>query len=280
MQKLDNLIATVWEFYDSNGRHDMPWRQPNAEGEFNPYYVLVSELMLQQTQVQRVTPKYLAFIRRFPTIESLAQASLSEVLQLWSGLGYNRRAKFLWQSAVAVHTRCNGQFPYEYKSLLGLPGVGPNTAGAILVYAYNVPVAFTETNVRSVFIHHCFSDSQEVSDKALQPLIETAVLRATQSGNPNHTPRTWYWALMDYGSYLKKTLPNPSRRSKSYKRQTTFQGSLRQVRGQVLKLLTNGQQSYGALQQVIADDRLAEVLQALTHEELIKQNGSSYCLGA
>jgi A/G-specific adenine glycosylase len=280
MQNLDNLIATVWEFYDSNGRHDMPWRQPNAEGEFNPYYVLVSELMLQQTQVQRVTPKYLAFIQRFPTVESLAQATLSEVLQLWSGLGYNRRAKFLWQSAVAVHGRHNGQFPYEYKSLLDLPGVGPNTAGAILAYAYDVPVAFTETNVRSVFIHHCFGLGQQVSDKALQPLIETAVLRATQSGNPNHTPRTWYWALMDYGNYLKKTLPNPSRRSKSYKRQTTFHGSLRQVRGQVLKLLTNGQQSYSALQQEIADDRLAEVLQALTREELIKQNGSSYHLGA
>ena len=129
---------------------DMPWRQ-----DTRPYYVLVSELMLQQTQVDRVIPKFLAFITQFPDEKVLAGALLADVLKQWQGLGYNRRAKFLYESAKAVVVL--GAFPDDEAGLLKLPGVGKNTAGAILAYAYNQPGLFIETNIRAVYIHHFFA---------------------------------------------------------------------------------------------------------------------------
>ena len=134
----------IWE----KGRElyrDMPWRD-----DTRPYYVLVSELMLQQTQVDRVIPKFDAFITRFPDEAALAAASLADVLTLWSGLGYNRRAKYLHDAAKMIMAEFSGIFPTTYDELVKLPGVGPNTAGAIMTYAYNQPVVFIETNVRTV----------------------------------------------------------------------------------------------------------------------------------
>jgi A/G-specific adenine glycosylase len=139
---------------------EMPWRT-----NVDPYYVLVSELMLQQTQVDRVIPKFEAFMQAFPSIQDLSNASLAEVLTLWSGLGYNRRAKFLHSAAQKVVNDFNGVLPDSLESLVQLPGVGPNTAGAILAYSFNTPVEFIETNVRTVYFYHFFEDQLSVTDK-------------------------------------------------------------------------------------------------------------------
>ncbi|HET9174252.1 MAG TPA: hypothetical protein VFN56_03145, partial [Candidatus Saccharimonadales bacterium] len=140
--------AVVWRHYEAHGRHDLPWRQPNAAGRFDPYAITVSECMLQQTQVSRVLGKYQEFLAQFPTVAALANADLGAVLRVWSGLGYNRRAKFLWQTAQLVLSSSSQQFPRSLPELVALPGIGANTAGAILAYAFNEPAVFVETNIR------------------------------------------------------------------------------------------------------------------------------------
>lgn len=260
----------LWQFYAQQGRHDLPWRQPKREGHFDPYKIVVSELMLQQTQVQRVTPKFNEFLMKFPTVEALAAAPLADVLVAWSGLGYNRRAKFLWLTAQQVCTDHGGHFPKTLPELVALPGIGKNTAGAILAYAFNQPAIFIETNVRTAYIHHFFKDHTDIPDAAIAALLEQTLDR--------ENPREFYWALMDYGSYLKRTVGNVSKYSKSYIKQSKFEGSKRQVRGQVLKLLANGAHTTSQLTAKIADDRLPEVLQALTAEGLIRQTADKYRL--
>ncbi len=217
-------FITTW--YQQFGRHDLPWRVT-----FDPYVVLVSELMLQQTQVERVIPKFTAFLNRFPSISSLTQAQQKEVLTLWQGLGYNRRAVFLHKCAQVVHHDFAGIFPEGREELLKLPGVGPYTAGALGAFAFNQPVSLIETNIRAVYIYHFFADQEKVSDKELLPLIELELLKTN--------PRLWYSALMDYGSFLKRTLPNPSKKSKHHTVQSKFAGSLRQARGEIIRLLTS-----------------------------------------
>lgn len=255
---------TVLNYYHQHGRHDMPWRQSGPDG-FNPYFILVSELMLQQTQVSRVIPKYLSFIDTFPTVTDLAAAPLGAVLQAWSGLGYNRRAKYLWQAANMVAQDFHGNFPAAEGELVRLPGVGPNTAAAIRAYAFDQPVVFIETNIRSVFIHHFFAAETRVTDKQILAVVQTAL--------PTSSPRQWYWALMDYGSFLKQTNSNVARRSASYVRQSTFKGSVRQLRGQVIKALSERPYTDAELHSSLADDRLDGVLQALRSEGLISQRG-------
>jgi len=225
---------------------DMPWRQ-----DTRPYYVLVSELMLQQTQVDRVTPKFEAFIAAFPDERALARASLAEVLRLWQGLGYNRRAKFLHEAAKKIVEL--GEFPNDEAGLLSLSGVGKNTAGAIMAYAFNKPAIFIETNVRAVYIHHFFNDQELVHDREIRVLLE-------QTLDHKH-PREFYWALMDYGSYLKKQGVTPNR-SRHYKKQSPLKGSVREVRGQIVALLTTGDISEAQLKKTLSADRRFE--QALT----------------
>lgn len=204
----------------------MPWRT-----NLDPYWVMLSEVMLQQTQVARVMEKFPLFVGRFPTVQSLADASLADVLGAWIGLGYNRRAKFLHQAARDLCKFHEGRVPADVEALAALPGIGINTAMAIAVYAFNQAHAFVETNVRTVFIHHFFEGSHGVSDKDILRLVEASVdLRS---------PREWYWALMDYGAWLKKEHGNLSRRSSSYTRQTKFQGSERQKRAAVLRCVVD-----------------------------------------
>lgn len=260
----------VWDYYRTNGRHDLPWRSPALTAQFNPYNIMVSELMLQQTQVVRVIPKYLAFIEKFPTVASLAAADLGEVLRLWSGLGYNRRAKFLHQAAQMVVQEYGGEFPATQSELVALPGVGLNTAGAIAAYAYNQPASFIETNIRTVYIHHYFQDHREVTDKQLQPII-------TETIDQEH-PREWYWALMDYGSFLKGTVGNLNKLSVTYSKQSAFEGSRRQIRGKVLKLLGQQHLTRQVLYDTIGDDRLDSVLEDLLTEKLIYLKSGSYHL--
>jgi A/G-specific adenine glycosylase len=260
----------IFDYYKTAGRHQLPWRLTNTNDLFDPYKITVSELMLQQTQVSRVIPKYQEFLKAFPTVQALADAPLSEVLIHWSGLGYNRRAKFLWQTAQKVCDDFGGSFPRTKNELVQLPGIGANTAGAIMAYAFNEPVLFIETNIRTVFIHHFYADQIEVADSALVPLIEASL--------PRERPREWYWALMDYGSHLKQTVGNLSRASRSYTKQSAFQGSRRQIRGQVLRLLTSGAHPLQALQEAIGDERLKAVLTDLVNEDLIEHKGAIYQL--
>ena len=260
--------AAVWGCYRQHGR-DLPWRRPEPDGSFDPYKILLSEIMLQQTQVSRVIPKFQAFLARFPSFAALASAPLSEVLVAWSGLGYNRRAKFLWQAAQQIMQSHGGRLPTTSAELTRLPGIGANTAGAVLAYAFNKPVVFIETNIRTVFIHHFFADKQGISDREILDLVARTL--------PDDA-RTWYWALMDYGSHLKQTVGNLNKLSKHYVKQSAFQGSRRQIRGQVLRLLGEKPRSPGSLQQAISDERLPDVLKALLDEGLIEKTASTYRL--
>lgn len=244
----------------------MPWRE-----DYRPYYVLVSELMLQQTQVERVIPKFLAFTGRFPDEDTLAKAPLGDVLGLWSGLGYNRRAKFLHQAAQRVINDFGGTIPDTREELMSLPGVGVNTAGAILAYAYNQPVEYIETNIRTVYFHHFFEDETGIDDKVLIQLV-------CETLDHEH-PREWYWALMDYGTYLKKQGIGNIKRSKHYIKQPPLKGSLREVRGMIIKQLAHGPIDTGELQTRLPDDeRFHKALNALLAEGLVKQSGDKLYL--
>lgn len=272
---IDELCLIVCDFYKAGSRA-MPWRESQADGTYDPYKILVSELMLQQTQVARVIPKFKAFIGAFPTVFALADASLSDVLTLWSGLGYNRRARFLHKSAKTICSEYGGIIPNDQEKLEALHGVGKNTAAAVRAYAFNEAVTFIETNIRSVFLHHLFSDRVDVTDAQLLPKVEEALFAKTNSLDP----RQWYWALMDYGVYLKDVHSNPSRRSKHHTTQSKFKGSRREVRGAVLKLLSSHPQSREKLAgSVPTPDYLDTVLESLANECLITQVGDMYYLG-
>ena len=269
-QQREVFRQTVWQFYKQNGRHDLPWRLPEADGSFDPYKTLVSEIMLQQTQVPRVIPKYLAFLDEFPTIDALAAAPLSAVLGMWNGLGYNRRAKYLWGAVQTVVREHQGIFPREQSQLVSLPGVGANTSGAVLAYAFNLPVMFVETNIRTVFIHHFFADQTSVSDKEVIKLVGDTL--------DTHHAREWYWALMDYGSFLKQSVGNKSRLSKAYVKQSAFAGSNRQLRGAVIRVLLDKPQTDDELKILLPDARLSAVLAQLAREGLIEDRGGHFCI--
>lgn len=245
----------IWNYYNDHAR-SMPWRTNT-----DPYYILVSEMMLQQTQVGRVIPKFEEFLRLFPTVHELAAAPQAEVLKAWSGLGYNRRAKFLHAAATEIVSQYDGRVPTTLTALTNLPGIGHNTACAIVTYAYNQPVTFVETNIRAVFLHHFFEGQVTVDDKQLLPYISNSL--------DTSNPREWYWALMDYGAHLKATHPNPSRRSKHHSKQSVFNGSVRQLRGKILKELTLKPMHLKTLIDQLEDERCITVLETLQKEGLI-----------
>lgn len=236
------------------------------------YEIMVSEIMLQQTQVPRVIEKYKQFLEAFPTIADLAKAPLQDVLFVWQGLGYNRRGRFLREAAVMVEANFKGSIPSTLDDLVTLPGIGRNTASAILVYAYNQPLVFIETNIRSVYLHHFWPDNESVTD--------ADILRLVAETLDTENPREWYWALMDYGTHIKKTHGNPNVRSKHYNKQSAFQGSKRQVRGAVLRALTADTCTIQDLKMLISDERLELVLQDLVKEQLIQQTDGKFMIAA
>lgn len=239
----------------------MPWRE-----DTRPYYVLVSELMLQQTQVARVIPKFEAFIERFPDEQALANASLADVLKLWQGLGYNRRAKFLHEAAKMIVYDFDGTFPVDEQDILKLPGVGKNTAGAILAYAYNKPTLYVETNIRTVYIHHFFNDNFDVNDRDILELLDKTMNR--------ENPREFYWGLMDYGSHLKAQGVRNIDQSRHYKKQSKLEGSLRQMRGVIVRALVGEDMNLNELGSLIGkDDRFEPALQGLIRDGLVQQTG-------
>ena len=177
-------IFSWWKLH----KRDLPWRHTR-----DPYKILVSEVMLQQTQVSRVLPKYIEFIKQFPAVNELAQSSGAEVLRIWKGMGYNRRALYLQKAAQEIVHSYKGIFPKRESLLTKLPGVGTYTARAILVFAYKQDVAMVDTNIRQIITHFFFEDIsqkpsviQEVADKLVPP------------------GKSWEWhqALMDYGALV------------------------------------------------------------------------------
>ncbi len=264
-QQIKSFRDTIYNYYKSSGRN-LPWRETQ-----DPYCILVSEIMLQQTQVERVMAKYQVFVGSFRNFPELARAELEDVLRAWQGLGYNRRALMLKLLAEKVVEEFDGLLPRTEEGLRKLPGIGKATAGAILAFAYNVPSVFIETNIRRVFIHHFFRDDEEVRDSEIIPLVSRTLDRKS--------PRTWYYALMDFGSMLGKLTTNPNRRSAHYQKQGSFEDSDRKIRGEILRVLLQRRalSEDGVLLMTRGDSARAErILSQMEKEGLIREESGSY----
>lgn len=258
LQAVRRFRRIVLSHYKKHGRV-LPWRETT-----DPYRILVSEIMLQQTQVDRVIEKYQQFISTFPDIASLAAAPFSKVLNAWLGLGYNRRAMALKRAAEKVMEHFDGRLPSGERELLSLSGVGKYTAAAVMAFAFRQPVVVLDTNIRAVFIHHFFEGCERVADDDIAGLVHETL--------DTSDPGRWYNALMDYGSMLKKTVPNPGRRSAHYTRQSSFAGSDRQIRAQILRLLADGRSlRAGDIVDSLAGDagRIGHLLSDLERERFI-----------
>jgi A/G-specific adenine glycosylase len=257
----------ILSFYRAFGR-DLPWRATKE-----PYHIVVSEIMLQQTQVERVITKYQEFIEAFPDFQALAGAELSRIFPVWQGMGYNRRAIALKEIAQRVIKDYDGVLPSEPEILCGFPGIGKATAASICVFAFNQPLVFIETNIRSLFIHFFFRGSEMVSDREILPLVEQTLYR--------EDPLTWYSALMDFGVHLKKIHKNPGRKSSAYRRQAPFNGSTRQIRGMILRCLSRGAGlTAHAMQRElqVEKDLLESLLEALVKEGFIGEKQGRFTM--
>ncbi|UCC66906.1 MAG: A/G-specific adenine glycosylase [Deltaproteobacteria bacterium] len=252
-QEIHQFKKKIYDHYKKHGRI-LPWRRTE-----NPYQILVSEIMLQQTQVVRVIEKYEQFIHTFPDIESVARAPLRDILKVWQGLGYNRRALALKKLAQIIVDHYDGTIPSTMEALKALPGIGSATAGAICAFAFNQPAVFIETNIRSVFIDHFFRNRHDVKDIEILPLIEKTL--------DTKNPRIWYYALMDYGVALKERHDSVNRRSAHYTKQSPFEGSNRQIRGMILKALVS--------KPVISETALLKKINL--HDEMVKQSLRQLC---
>lgn len=257
----------IWGFYAQNQRA-FPWRYSE-----DPYYVLVSEIMLQQTQTFRVGPKFLQFINLFPTVHDLASASWPQVLGAWQGLGYNSRAKRLHSTAQRVVNTYGGALPADPSVLETFDGIGKATAASICAFAFNKPTIFIETNIRAVYIYHFFSPNNPIHDKQISPLVEQTL--------DSSDPRSWYYALMDYGVYLKQKTNNPARLSAHHTKQSKFEGSDRQIRSGILKkLLEHGSLSQEVLISLIdrEPNRVTSIINELVTEQLIVNRNNFFSL--
>ena len=258
----------VYDVYDREQRSDLPWRLTR-----DPYRIMVSEIMLQQTQVPRVRTRYDEFLAAFPDVGVLAVAPLNEVLAAWQGLGYNRRGMALKRAAEVIVTQHGGCVPEEVCELRTLPGIGPYTAGAIAAFAFNRPEVFIETNIRTVFLHLFFHDRHGIPDREILPLVD-ATLDLSM-------PREWYYALMDYGVKIKRETDNPGRRSSHHVRQTPFRGSNREVRSGIIKaILTQGSCTLRGLIAGLGGDeeRVKKNLGDLEREGFIVRTGGRYLI--
>lgn len=257
----------IWSYYKKHKR-TLPWRNIS-----DPYKILVSEVMLQQTQVSRVFKKYDSFLSQFPTVRDLAKAPLAKVLKEWQGLGYNRRALNLKRAAEEIVSKYGGVFPKNREVLISLPGIGGSTAGALLAFAWNISSTFIETNIRSVFIHFFFPEQKKVHDNKLLPLIEKTLDRKN--------PREWYYALMDYGVMLKTENKNPSRQSVHHNKQSPFVGSRRQKRSWILKyLLSSGPKTPESVAKALAIEpkETLEIMGRMTKEGVLSLQGNNYTI--
>lgn len=254
----------IWKYWEKKGRHDLPWRKTK-----NPYHILVAEVMLQQTQVSRVIEKYRGFLQAFPTVRALAKSPLSRVLKMWNGLGYNRRAKYLLDAAKMISSKHNGRVPRDYTSLRTLPGVGDYTARAIRVFAFDEPDVLIETNIRAAYIHYFYSSLLQKTR-----ITDSQILLVAVKAAEGQNPRKWHSALMDYGAHIKKFYENPTRRSASYVRQSKFKGSLRQIRGAIIRELHTGKLSPEALP--FRKSRIKKALTELARDGLVRKRDGQW----
>ena len=224
VDQIEQFTKLIYNFYKTNKR-EFIWRE-----QITPYKIVISEVMLQQTQTVRVIPKFENWLEVFPDFATLANASNHDVLTAWQGLGYNRRGLALAKIAQLIINEHDGQLPSDPEILKTFPAIGSNTAGSICAFAFNKPIVFIETNIRKVFTHSFFPGQSEITDKQL-----LAIVAQTMDHN---NAREWYYALMDYGVHLKKELPRINAASKHYTSQSKFEGSKRQVRGLIIKVLT------------------------------------------
>lgn len=257
----------IYSYFNQYGR-DFPFRN-----EINPYNVVISEIMLQQTQTNRVVEKFQQFIQKFPDFQSLANAPLNEVLKVWQGLGYNRRAVALKKIAERVVNEFDGILPADIDILKSFPQIGHNTASSIVAFAFNMPTFFIEVNIRRVYIYYFFPGKSSIKDSAIVPIVR----KTLDSSNV----RKWYYALTDYGVMLKKTHPELNKRSAHYRKQAKFKGSNREVRGKILKLLI----ASSSLTEVeifkelkINSKKLKEILNLLIKEGFIKQEKHGFSI--
>lgn len=265
---LQEFRKLAFDYYRKYGRHDLPWRRTKE-----PYRILVSEVMLQQTQVERVIPYYKEFLKRFPTVETLAGAPLSFVLTAWQGLGYNRRAKMLHEAAKQVVKEYRGKFPRDIEKLESLRGVGPYTARAIAAFAFNKDVTFIETNIRTAVMHHFFAKKEKVSDAEIAKILTRAF--------PKGKAREWNSALMDYGSYLKRSGVRTNHRVKGYVKQKKFDGSYREARGAILRALVRAPRKGAFLTTLLGSERelqMKSALASLTKEGMVELRRSLFRL--
>ena len=258
----------VWQHFRAHKR-DFPWRRT-----CDPYRILVSEVMLQQTQTRRVVQKYQSFLSQFPSWKRLAAASRRDVLAAWQGLGYNRRALALRKLAERVVGDYHGRLPQDPEILIRLPYIGPATAGAVCAFAFNKPVPFVETNIRRAYISFFFPRKKRVSDKEVLALVESTM--------DKKRPREWFWALMDYGAMLAKQVhKNPNQRSAHYVKQPSFAGSRRQLRGQIVHLLVSEKKLHEfslAQKTGRTAGELKPMLKALVQEGFLQKNKRVYAL--
>ncbi len=247
-EKIVAVHVGLLAWFQANQR-DLPWRHTR-----NPYAILVSEVMLQQTQVDRVVPYYLGWLRAFPTIQALADAPTAEVIRRWSGLGYNRRAVNLQRTVRAVVDDYGGVFPRTVEQLRALPGIGPYTSGAIAAFAFEQDAGFIDTNMRRV-LHRLFFGVDVPSPVATERELTALAVEVVPPGEG----WTWNQALIEFGA-LQCTARRPAcvicplqRDCAAYpaiqtairglpvgarlKREGTWEGSNRQARGRIVDML-------------------------------------------
>lgn len=282
--RVEKFLVELLQWYAEN-RRDLPWRPPRLaarkDGSIDPYRVLLSEVMLQQTQVARVEEKYHAFLCVYPNVRALARANQAGVLRQWQGLGYNRRALYLHKAARAVVEQHRGVIPRSEQELRALPGVGSYTAGALLAFAYNTPSVFVETNIRTVLFHTFLKEHEAVSDRALEEFLNRLLDAALSSG---WSTREFYYALMDYGAHLKASGVRVNKKSAHYKVQQPFKGSNREIRGAIVRVLTKAPHARTALLREVAKEtnrekaEIALQIEALLREGVIHESRAKYLL--
>ena len=265
---LSAFKALILTFYAQHGRPFI-WRET-----CDPYAILVSEVMLQQTQTGRVVPKYEAFLSRWPDFSSLAEASTESLLSVWKDLGYNRRSLNLGKRAKMTEA-WDWTIPNDRVLIESLPGVGKATSAAIRSFCFGEKSVYLETNIRRVLLTAFYPEQDEVKDKDLELLLHDLSLI-------NEDMKIWYYALMDYGVLLKALLPNANKRSAHYTKQKKFENSNRQIRGQLIHLLTDtGAKELSAIYEILSsfeDERILNSLDQLSQEGFVQEKEGVYGL--
>ncbi|EKE40297.1 hypothetical protein ENUP19_0304G0045 [Entamoeba nuttalli] len=257
--KIKQMHEKILKFYEKEGRK-LPWRETTDK-----YKILVSEVMLQQTQVTRVIEKYKSWLIRFPTIQDLAKANLADVLEEWNGLGFNSRGKRLRDLAIEVCERYNGIIPSSVDKLLNLPGIGPYTANAVLIFSENQDIATVDANIRRILIHELSLDEKTP---------ENILFAYANKCLPLGRSRDWHNALMDYGA-LVATGKKTGITAKS--KQSKFEGSRRSYRAELLRRIrkNNGSLSIENCEEVIKGTKytLEEIIEGLEKDGIVHKEG-------